>query len=120
MVRKSVLVVLLIFLGLFIEYKNLDGLRGEMWGLILPTDTRYSVEYSEKRFRSITIGMNEQQVVQILGEPIARFKPYYYSGDSTVVAWQYSESPSSTNYRLRQLYLKDGVVVKKVAYFYLD
>lgn len=87
------------------------------------SDTRYSPGYTEIKFSSIKIGMTEKPVLKILGEPLARWRPYQYTNfkeKSHFVGLQYSESPSSTNYNLRQIYLDSGKVAEVISYFYID
>ena len=87
------------------------------------TDTKYSLGYSHSKFGQIKIGMTEKQVIEIIGEPLIRWQPYLYtsfSEKSHFAGLQYSESPSSTNYRLRQVYLDKGKVAKIISYYYLD
>ena len=65
-------------------------------------------------------GMTEKQVIEIIGEPLIRWQPYSYKKKSHYVGLQYSESPSSSNYRLRQVYLEKGKVVEIISYYYID
>jgi hypothetical protein len=102
---------------------KLDGISGEIFGLITEADTRYSDGYSHNKFACIKIGMTEKQVIEIIGEPIVRWKPYLYNNyreKRHFVGLQYSESPSDTHYRLRQVYLDKGKVVEIISYYYLD
>lgn len=87
------------------------------------TDSKYSVGYSHNKFGQIKIGMTEKQVIEIIGEPLVRWQPYLYTNyrdKSHFVGLQYSESPSSTNYRLRQVYVDRGKVAEIISYYYLD
>ena len=71
----------------------------------------------------VTVGMSERQVVTLLGEPLTKWKPYEHSmfpEKSHYVCYQYSESPSSTNYRLRQIHFSNGKVAEIISYYYLD
>lgn len=57
-------------------------------------------------------------VTDILGKPLAvrhlsDYKEYN-------LAFQYSESPTSTHYKLRQVFFLDERVCKVESYFYLD
>jgi len=78
-------------------------------------DTVFADEYTDKGFLKINKGMTEKEVLEILGEPIVRWEPR-----DEIVGFQYSESPSSTHYRLRQVYLKDKIVVERIGYYYID
>ena len=67
--------------------------------------------------------MTEKEVLEILGEPLTRWTPYRHANfpdKAHYVGLQYSESPSSTHYRLRQVYLDNGVVAEVIGYFYVD
>lgn len=70
----------------------------------LVEDTKFSENYSHKKFLNIKAGMSKEEVIKIIGNPIVEWKP-----QNDIDALQYSESPSSTNYRLRQVYLKDNI-----------
>jgi hypothetical protein len=86
-------------------------------------DTKYSVGYTDEKFASIKIGMTEKQVLDILGEPLTRWRPYQHTNFKDkrhFVGLQYSESPSGTHYQLRQVYLDSGIVAEKIQYFYID
>lgn len=67
--------------------------------------------------------MTEKQVLDILGEPVTRWRPYQYTNfqdKKHFVGLQYSESPTSTHYNLRQVYLDSGKVAEIISYFYID
>lgn len=95
----------------------------KLLSIILPEDTKYSLGYSHEKFKQIKLGMTEKQVIQILGEPQLRWRPYLCTNfveKRHFVGLQYSESPSGSNYRLRQIYLDNGVVSEIIHYFYID
>jgi hypothetical protein len=100
----------------------LDGFEGELFGLVFKTDTRYAAGYEHPKFRAIEIGMTEQQVIEILGEPLSRWCPYQFCDcdKAHFVGFEYSESPSDTHYRLRQVYLDQGKVAEIRSEFYID
>ena len=127
--RKLLYIISFLLLVTLIVYSNrrdictIDGISGEIWGLITESDTKYSHGYSHKKFRQIKIGMTEKQVIEIIGEPLVRWQPYLYTNYKEkchFVGLQYSESPSSTNYRLRQVYLDKGKVAEIISYYNLD
>jgi hypothetical protein len=106
---------------------RIDGFIGEPFDLLGWTDTQYAEGYSHWGFKRIEVGMTEQEVMAILGEPLYRWAPY--GGRSTskrfpekahFIGLVYSRSPSSTHYRLRQVNLDKGVVVEIRGYFYVD
>ncbi|MBK8874391.1 MAG: hypothetical protein IPN13_10900 [Bacteroidetes bacterium] len=91
--------------------------------LILQPDTKCSAGYTEEKFESISIGMSEKQVLDILGEPLTRWRPYRYTkfqDKEHFVGLQYSESPGSGHYNLRQINLDNGKVAEIISYFYID
>lgn len=105
------------------DYILLDGIGGEINSFIWGSDTRYSAKYTDYRFSQIKIGMTERQVIAIIGKPLSRsdfFKLSNRLEDRYIVRLQYSESPSSTHYRLRQIYLYKDKVSKIISYFYFD
>jgi len=125
--RYWMLVVLglVIITDLIINFDRimLDGVSGEISSLVFPPDTRFSEGYSHKKFRRIEIGMTQEQVVEILGKPLDIWKPYEltkYIEKRHYVAFQYSESPSSVDYRLRQVYFDNGIVAEIINYYYFD
>lgn len=101
----------------------LDGISGEISSLAFPPDTKYSEGYSHEKFRQIEIGMTEEQVVEIIGKPLTIWNPYKptkYTEKRHYVGFQYSESPTSVDYRLRQVYFDNGIVAEKIDYYYFD
>jgi len=110
-------------MALFANFPSLDNSPANVLELLLLPDTKYSSGYTDKKFESISIGMTERQVLDILGEPLTRWRPYQntnFKDKKHFVGLQYSESPSSTHYRLRQIYLDSGIVAEKKNYFYID
>lgn len=124
MVIIVLLNVILIYLTSHFNRVCLDGIEGEFFGSILCTDTKYSTEYSHKKFNAIRIGMTDEEVVDILGQPLITWLPYrnnrLFPEKKNYVGFQYSESPSSTHYRLRQINFSKGRVVEIKSYFYVD
>jgi len=104
---------------------RIDGFSGEVCDLLLMTDTKYADGYSQEGFSRIRKGMTEHEVLDILGEPLARWSPYDfphtpYPEKAHFVGLEYSRSPSSKNYRLREVYLDNGVVAQVIGYLYWD
>jgi len=101
----------------------IDGIAGELLRVIAPPDTRYARHYTHSNFAKTRRGMTEQEVLKLLGEPLLRWQPYKYTmyrRKAHYIGLQYSESPASTHYRLRQVYLDRGKVAEVIAYYYLD
>lgn len=59
--------------------------------------------------------MTKNEVINILGNPLAEWKP-----EENIDALQYSESSKSTHYRLRQVYLINDIVSERISYYYVD
>ncbi len=105
------------------ERIKIDGVKGEVLGIFLPTDTKYSENYSHKAFNQVRIGMSEKDVIKLLGEPLYIWHPYKVTSIAEkkhFVAFQYSKSPSDTHYRYRQIQFDKGIVAEKNGYFYID
>ena len=127
-VRNISISVLIALSGIFwilnFNRINIDGISGELSSLILGEDTRYSKEFSDFKFDLIRSGMTKDEVICLLGEPLNYFKPYDFPGADPgkmhYLALQYSDSPSSTHYRLRQIVINGNVVIDKIGYFYVD
>lgn len=52
-------------------------------------------------------GMREKPVIEILGESIVRFR---HPKNKKSIGFEYSESPSDSGYRVRVIFISDGVV----------
>lgn len=85
--------------------------------LIMDERTRYAPAYREEAFRAVKRGASEAAVLGQLGEPLAR---HSFPDGETV--WYYSQQVTGTdNYHLRNVVFDSrGVVVRKVAEFYVD
>lgn len=116
-----VLVGIYIFTGL--SRIRIDGIRGDIGCLIFKTDTEYSEGYTHSGFNQIEIGMSEEEVLSILGEPIHQWSPYRnseFAEKKHYTGYTYSESPTSACYRLRHVYFDHGTVAEIIGYFYVD
>ncbi len=112
--------VLLVAALVFIKRQScqlsIDGYKGELAKLIMGgEDTKYAAAYSDSGFLKIRTGMNAEEVIEILGEPLVK----WFVGIKRI-CYQYTESPSSTHYRLRQVHVTDGKVTEVIGYFYVD
>ena len=119
-IKNFVLSILLTVIFLFaLKQLNpvlkLDGYSGLLLNTLLVEETKFSENYSHKKFLKIKEGMTKEEVLKIIGNPIVEWNP-----QNDIDALQYSESPSSTHYRLRQVYLKDNKVAERISYFYID
>lgn len=94
---------------------RIDGLTTE--GVLM--NTQYADDYSHAGFRRIKVGMTEQEVLDILGEPLSRLGPNAYGNErfpekGHYVSLIYSTPPNlrNTNYRARVLRMNNGAVLE--------
>ncbi len=123
--RVSRLGVALIALGVSLaafHHLVLDGIPGLVGSKLFAEDTVYASGYSDRAFRRVQTGMTMKQVVELLREPVCvRTDPYAlakFSGSTE--CWAYSHSPSDTNYRIRLICFRDGLVRAKRAEYWFD
>lgn len=104
---------------------RIDGPIG-LLGILIPTDTEYAGGYTHGAFTKVEPGMTEAEVLELLGEPLERWTPYSYKGRTKhpekahFIGLFYSRSPTSSNYRLRDVILDNGKVAEIRGYFYAD
>lgn len=92
-----------------------DGVVGSGLRLIFGDDTVYATAYSEAAFRRIAIGMTEDQVRALLGEPLGmRVQPFGRT------SWWFTTSPHDKSYRQRAVVFQDGLVTQILHEFYVD
>jgi hypothetical protein len=98
----------------------LDGLTGAALELLFG-QTSYSKMYREYRFRQVSIGMGESEVLRILGEPL--------SADRQDGVWRFATMSSQGRNRdgfpdacftYRIVFFSNGVVVRKEHGFHWD
>ncbi len=102
---------------------RIDGYTGMLFSFLGHEDTQYANQYSHHKFLRIQIGMEEKEVISILGTPLSRWQPYKntnYQNKTHFVGFEYSQSPSFTDYRLRQIYFDHGKVTEIIGYYYVD
>lgn len=123
----AVLSVGLLSLFVIVNGLTLDGLDGFLWSLLSDEDTVYAPGYSDRSFRQVQIGMTAGEVLTRLGEPISRYhltgqplNDWSRSFPIESVCWQYSCSPSDSNFRMRYVYVKNGKVVGKRTGYWVD
>ena len=76
------------------------------------TDTSWAKDYSEGNFAKVTIGMTQEEVRNIMGDPVWKPTPGY---------WGYTYSPSGTHYHQRGfVFSESGSVTQIVRGFYFD
>jgi|ERR1043166_7904618 hypothetical protein len=92
------------------HYTLTDSLYSGFLGWM--TDTSWSKSYSEGNFAKVTIGMSEDEVRKIMGDPVWKPSSNY---------WGYTWSPSSTHYHQRGLvFSPSGSVTQIMKGFYFD
>jgi len=101
---------------------KLDGIKGEIYGTLFEPSTEYSKEYSPEKFLNIKTGMTENEVINILGQPLDRFNPYPSFNDTLIYrGLRYSKGKfSNSNYRLRIIFLKNGIVTERRSKFFFN
>jgi hypothetical protein len=114
---RAVLLLILVVLALgFLHFYLLDGLDGWFFSLPGKEATYYSKGYSDSGFRRIKIGMSEEDVLTILGEPLARQE----TPEEKQTSWRYSGRRIDTDYRERVIIFENGKVKKKISDYYVD
>ena len=82
------------------------------FSVVEKTDTSWAKDYSESNFNKVKIGMTQDEVRKIMGEPVRSANGDY---------WGYTESPSSTHYHQRGfVFSPSGSVTQIVKGFYFD
>lgn len=120
-IKKIVAYLLTLILILFcmkqiIPNLKLNGYSGLLLNVLLLTDdTKYSENYTGRKFLKVKVGMSKNEVFKLIGKPL-------YESEITdgTTRLQYSESPKDTHYRIRQVYLKNGKVIERLSEFYVD
>ncbi len=111
--------VLLVAALVFIKRQScqlsIDGYKGELAKLIMGGEDTSTLKRIQIGGVKIRTGMNAEEVIEILGEPLVK----WFVGIKRI-CYQYTESPSSTHYRLRQVHVTDGKVTEVIGYFYVD
>jgi hypothetical protein len=93
---------------------DLDGIRGYIMRIFFRDTTIYADRYSDKGFRDLALGSETDAVRARLGDPI--------ESDicEDMERWRYTKSKSDSHYRYRQLSFKNGRLIKKEHYYYVD
>ena len=123
MKKLHVYILLLTSLAVLFSIQDAERIGIAVRDLLLRPDTEYAAGYTHEGFSQIEVGMTEAEVIEILGEPLICWRPYQYTNfieKRHFVGLQYSDSPSDTHYRLRQVYLENGIVKEVIGYFYID
>lgn len=128
--RKFIpIAIILALIASWFHFHLLDGLDGFLLRLIVGSeDTLYAEGYTDKGFRSVRQGYRREQVERALGKPMeivpaGRTAPknwVFRLSDGGYEGWIYSVSRNDSHYRIRVILFKQGVVIGKVAEFYVD
>lgn len=123
----SIFCLLIIFSCRIDYYYNasrikLDGKNAELLSLLLRADTKYAEGYSDSKFLAVKIGMKKERVLKILRAPLSVWHPYGMNTPlkRNYTGFEYSTSPSSRSYRIRQINFDGDHVAEVVHYFYID
>ncbi|UTW67706.1 outer membrane protein assembly factor BamE [bacterium SCSIO 12643] len=122
---KKIIIPTILLLGILFLIKQfnpklkLDGYYGLLceWTSQGSENTRYSENYTDKKFLSLNEGMTEKQVYKIIGKPVYVWN---YSEVNSEYCFMYSDSPTSEDYRMRKVFIKDNVVRNIVSLYYND
>jgi hypothetical protein len=101
---------------------RLEGIVGTVFHVVTGGgDTVYAAGFSDDRFLEIGSGMSESEVVASLGEPLERYQPRARDGPSSWnLGMRWSRSANDSDYSVRAVLFKDGIVVQRLSEFYLD
>jgi outer membrane protein assembly factor BamE (lipoprotein component of BamABCDE complex) len=99
------------------EARSAEGLGGLLLRLVLKEDTNFAEHYSESKFADLRPGQTARSVEDAIGKPLR-----VSTADDGEVVWQFSESPTDTHFRNRQVRFSSdaGVVTETFAEFYID
>jgi hypothetical protein len=110
----AVLVAIVLAVAFF-QLTSEDGIPGEVFLLLLGEDTAYAPGYSSSKFRSLHVGDSAAEVRMKLGKPLV------ITGDEKIGGvFFYSQSPSSTHYRLRAFWIESGRIEEVISEVYVD
>lgn len=79
-----------------------DGISWTPW---IPMHTSYGASYYEAGFRAIKLGMPEEKVLTIIGEPLSKAD---VAGEG--VYWYYSRPAAAGSYLIRIVVFRNGAV----------
>ena len=97
----------------------LDGLDGLILSMILEEQTEYAPGYTDRGFRDVKVGMSENKVYALIGDPLDEWTINQGKAvKSKYAAW--SNSPMDTHYRRRIIGLENDRVVEVTSDFWVD
>jgi hypothetical protein len=114
-------IVVVVLVASLVIFPPLDGYSGWFISLLASVeDTVYAPGYSDGAFRRLRIGMSEQEVAGLLGEPLEKYDtdPDLHGG--FLRGWKYARSANDQSYRVRCVRFREGRVADVISEFYLD
>ena len=133
---KRTIVILLIAVValcglLFRHIIALDGLVGLIWSCADQDTTAYTDGYSHSAFRRIHAGMPQSDLIALMGEPIIIWsrdpgissvtnRQELRASPNNTYIWDYSRSTNSPDYRMRQVSVKNEIVVGRHSEYWVD
>ncbi|WP_028582186.1 hypothetical protein [Desulfogranum japonicum] len=117
--RKTLPIVTIVLISFFLfRYNSLDGIDGLIFSTFFIEDTVYSEGYSEKKYKSIDLGMSKEKVLKILGKPL--YTNEKWEAKKSEDRWWYTKSPGDTHYRIREIRFSNNQVTEKHHEYYVD
>ena len=104
-------------LGSVLDSMIADGPMGWTASLVIAQDTYFPASFSDSAFRKIRIGMSEDEVRSLCGEPLDRFEVY---PDPSKVSWRYCKWIGKGNHRQRVVTFTNGRVTFVGSEFWFD
>lgn len=83
--RKALLASAMVILGAgaWLDHWSLEGVTGLLMNAVLSHDTEYAAQYTDRAFRSVSVGMSETDVKRSLGPPLGIVWIYHVSGQTS-------------------------------------
>lgn len=114
--RVSISLALALCTLIAVQVLTLDGVAG-VFCLGGSHDTQYAPTYSWRGFMRVAQGMKESEVRELVGIPLDVYPLPHEPG---LVGWRWTRSPADTNYRVRVVLFRNGVVTRKHSECYVD
>lgn len=80
--------------------------------------TTFSSGYTEVAFERVTVGMPREAVQELLGGPLQTMTPGSIQPYNEI--WRYSKGEPGANFWFRNVYFKDGKVLKTESKYFVD
>ena len=119
--------------GAFSDEYRLDGWRGVVLPIFCEDPTDVAPKYSATTFLEVRLKMSEEQVVGLIGEPLAKVplvalsvegeslrQEQVVGGESWIYTRPRDKPPSKSCYRQRILVMRGGKVSEKIHSFWLE